>query len=119
LGEEFFVIGFVYPAVLRVDFHLPGTVGLVDGEGVALEGLEFEFAFGEALLEEFCFEGVVLASSVRIVFEDGGGVGREAVTGAVGGEIGAALVSPAAGRLLCIFPVGIDLSLRGHRYPHS
>jgi len=32
---------------------LSGTVGLVEGEDVALEGLEFEFAFGEALLEEF------------------------------------------------------------------
>jgi hypothetical protein len=75
---------------LGVDFELAGAVCLEEGEGVALEGLELEFAFGEALFEEFGFEGIVLASFVRVVFEDGGGVGLEAVARAVGSGFGAA-----------------------------
>ena len=84
----------------------------MESEDVALEGLELEFAFGEALFEEFCLEGIVLASFVRVVFEDGGGVGCEAVTGAVGCRVGAALWGFWDGRMFCILPVGIDLSLR-------
>ncbi len=61
LGEEDFAIGFVYPAGLGVDLHLTGTVYLEEGKDVALEDLEFEFAFGEALLEEFGLECVARA----------------------------------------------------------
>jgi hypothetical protein len=62
--------------------------------------LELEFAFGETLLEEFGLKGIVLASFVRIVFEDGCGVGGEAVTGAVGCGYGAAFWGLRACRLL-------------------
>jgi len=119
LIEEGFVIGFVSPAVLDVDFHLAGAVGLEEGEDVTLDGRELEFAFGEALLEEFGLESIVLASFARIVFEDGGWVGGEAVTGAVGGGVGSAFGSFWAGRLRCVLPVGIDLSLSRHSDPHT
>lgn len=111
------VIGFVKPTVLGVDFHLPGAVGLEEGEDVALEGLEFEFAFGEALQEELGFEGVILASFARVVFEDGGGVGLEAMFGAVrcGGR--AAFGGFGSGRLLCVVAVCVDLSLCRHSDP--
>ena len=99
---------------MGVDFQLAGSVCLEEGEDVALEGLELEFAFGEALLEEFGLEGIVLASFVRVVFEEVGGVGLEAVTGTVGGGGCAAFGRFWAGGLFCILTVGVDLSLRGH-----
>ena len=96
---------------MRVDFHLAGTICLEERERVALEGLEFEFAFGEALLQEFGLEGILLASFVRVVFEDGSGVGLEAVAGAVGCGVGATLFGFGASGLSGIESVGIDLSL--------
>ena len=81
LFKEDAVVGFVCPTGLRVDFHLTDAVCLEECEDVALEGLEFEFAFGEALLEELGLEGIVLASFARIVFEDSCGVCLEAVCG--------------------------------------
>ncbi len=51
------------------------------------------------------FKGIVLASFERIVFEDGGRVGLEAVVGTVGSEFGAAFG---------VFPVAVDLCLSGH-----
>lgn len=90
---------------------MTGTVCLVEGEDVPLEGLELEFAFGESLLHEFCFKGIVLASFVRVVFEDRGGLGGEAGTGAVGCGGGAAFGGVGAGGLFGVLPVGINLSL--------
>jgi hypothetical protein len=81
LFEEDAVVGFVCPTGLRVDFHLTDAVCLEEGEDVALEGLEFELAFREALLEELGLEGIVMASFARIVFEDGCGVCLKAVCG--------------------------------------
>jgi len=75
------VVGFVCEAVEGVEFELAGAVGLVEGEDVALKELKFEFAVWEDLFEQFRFEGILLASFKRIVFEDGGGVGLQAVFG--------------------------------------
>ncbi len=100
---------------MGVDFELAGTVCLEEGEDVTLEGLELEFAFGEALLEEFGLEGIVLASFVRVVFEDSGGVGGEAVTGAVGGGFRATFFGFGAGGFFGILTVGVDLSLSRHK----
>ena len=81
LFEEDAVVGFVCPTGLSVDFHLADAVCLEESEDVALEGLEFELAFREALLEELGLEGIVMASFARIVFEDGCRVCLEAVCG--------------------------------------
>ena len=89
VGEPRVVIGFVYPAVLSLEFEDLCTVDLEGGESVAAECFFFEGAFGEAILAQFLDVVGEVGLRFCVGSEEGVGAGIEAVSYGVAGRGGA------------------------------